>query len=202
MPNDEKPIDNPDGEEDVLDVALEEVEAFGQCLAWLLAGLVSGPVDRGARVNVTPLDAADRKALSSLGTPEEFVRRKLAQIKDMPPEPQALIDTYRDTAADGTVPKKAQEKSTTSPEYAELLEHKRAFRNCQRVSWSCEYTKIKKLGRGGQGVVHLVQNDFGEQRAMKTLSAEPYGDAAAYHDDMERMKELPAIYPKRHDNLL
>ena len=100
------------------------------------------------------------------------------------------------------MPEEAREKGASSPEFVELLEHNRRLRNCQRVSWSCEYKKIKKLGRGGQGVVNLVENEFGEQRAMKTLSAEPYGDAAAYYDDMERMKELSAIIPKRHDNLL
>ena len=81
MPNDEKPIVYPDREEDLLDVASEELEEFGQCLAWTLTGLVNEPADDGASVNVSPLDDADRKTLLSLGTPEEFVSRTLARLK-------------------------------------------------------------------------------------------------------------------------
>jgi serine/threonine-protein kinase len=65
------------------------------------------------------------------------------------------------------------------------------------------YRKRHELGRGGQGVVYLTEDEFGGEEALKIYSPLPYGGVAPYRDDMQRLLTVTSLVHRiRHDNLV
>jgi eukaryotic-like serine/threonine-protein kinase len=89
----------------------------------------------------------------------------------------------------------------------ELLARYRALARGERLGWATRYHKLRLLGRGGQGVVHLARREgadgFTLPVALKTFSPEPYRDDDAYREDMARVARVAARVARlQHDHLL
>jgi serine/threonine-protein kinase len=193
-------------EDDVMEGGPNELESFRRFLVDAMTGFVSPSTDR-IDADVAALTEAEGKALAALGTPEEVVRRIVARLKDRPPllSLSGSDDTRMLGASTLDTPHDPRDGRPAGPDFEELLDRYSACRRLQQISWSCQYRKVRQIGRGGQGVVYLIecQDTFFGKRALKIFSPKPYGSWAAYLDDMQGMARVASeVHKKCHENLL
>ncbi len=161
------------------------------------------------------LTAEDRAALAALGSPQDVVARLLAKLPARMPEVSlgegsAVEQVHRSTvvelAADVNTQVTAQPRSPElTQQFDQLLGRLRDCESVEKMSWSCDYHKTKKIGQGGQGTVFLAEclNEHNLPKALKIFSPEPYGDGQAYNEDMRRMGDVVSlIYRIQVDNLV
>lgn len=162
------------------------------------------------------LTAADRQTLDQTGEPRELVSRLLANQETTQATTDETAQTpLADLAATEETSTRVAHASTldTLPAGAvraaagleNLVQAYCASQRTERVSWRSQYFKRKEIGRGGQGVVYLIecQDDFSGTRALKVFSPEPYLHLEEYRDDMRRMGSVASIVDQnRHDNLI
>jgi serine/threonine-protein kinase len=89
----------------------------------------------------------------------------------------------------------------------ELLARYQAICRADWLSWDARHRKLRRLGKGGQGVVYLSERQgsdgFTLPVALKIFSPEHYGDARAYEEDMGRIAGIAGrVALIQHDNLL
>ena len=77
----------------------------------------------------------------------------------------------------------------------------------EEFSWTSRHRKLRRLGKGGQGVVFLAErlgtDGFRLPVALKVFSPEPYRDIDSYREDMARVAQTAArVALIQHDNLL
>ena len=77
----------------------------------------------------------------------------------------------------------------------------------ERLPWTTNYRKLRRLGTGGQGVVYLAErcgtDGFVRPVALKVFSPVPYPDACGYVEDMARVAHIAARASViQHDNLV
>lgn len=82
------------------------------------------------------------------------------------------------------------------PRSAELWERYQALLRAERLGWGTHHRKLRRLGKGGQGVVFLTQREgsdgFTLPVALKVFSPEHYRDAESYEEDMARIARTAA----------
>ena len=75
-----------------------------------------------------------------------------------------------------------------------LVERYNLLSQSAQIFWAAQYSKLRVLGRGGQGVVYLSERQgsdlFRLPVALKIFSPERYGDAAAYDMDVKGFVDL------------
>jgi serine/threonine-protein kinase len=159
------------------------------------------------------LTEADRAALDRLGGPAELVGRLFESSKTKEAQGPPGGETTQPPCGEVSTLLGSTSTLDTLPTAAVgpaagfdgLVRAYDACKRTARVSWRSQYYKRKEIGRGGQGVVYLIecQDEFSGTRALKVFSPEPYGDLANYHEDMQRMISVAAIvHRNRHDNLI
>ncbi|MCI0684653.1 MAG: serine/threonine protein kinase [Gemmataceae bacterium] len=88
-----------------------------------------------------------------------------------------------------------------------LLARYQALAASDSICWGARYRKIHLLGKGGQGVVYLSEQQgtdlFRLPVAIKIFSPELYRDAASYDEDMARVADITSrVALVQHDNLI
>ncbi len=205
----------------------ERLEAAQNDLDRVIAEALGGPDFSGIEQDVDPAAAAasltdaDREALGRLGGPAELVSRLFANAKSPEATDAAVGETTRPPAS-GSAEVPIEEVSTLLASSAtmdtartaglrpasgfhDVVRAYDASERTEHVSWRSQYFKRKEIGRGGQGVVYLIehQDDFSGTRALKVFSPKPYGNLQDYHDDMQRMIRVASVVDRnRHDNLI
>ena len=154
------------------------------------------------------LTPEDRQALAELGSPEEFVRQcRLAAQEADPPSARLVGDgSSLQGDSDETVPAFVPEIDANLPDKEELTIRLNAVEEAPRMTWTSSFRKLRELGRGGQGIVYLIEciDELSRTtQALKVYSPGPYPSAAAYRQDMQRILEISAIVHQiHHDNLI
>lgn len=149
------------------------------------------------------LTDADRTALAALGTAEQLARRVIAEVAAQS-EPQEELPTQL-AKLDSTVPRPCRPNLHEVARDDQLMENLETFDRQQLLSWGSNYRKEKEIGRGGQGVVYLVEclEEFRVLSALKVFSPEPYDTAQEYYEDMSRIAHIATLVHQIHpDNLL
>jgi len=150
------------------------------------------------------LSGADRRALAALGEPREFVRRVLARANDEALRSTITGEVERETV--GEADRAGVGESDHDPqEFQDLMAAYESWQSRKQVGWSCEFRMLEELGRGGQGIVYLIEclDKFLDKMALKVFSPELYGSRRVYERKMDRSAEVARIVKKiRHDNLL
>ena len=151
---------------------------------------------------------ADCTATDSLFTRDELNRSDASR-----PDEQILAKSRADeetwlgtSPTTGTPLSPTPDAGPSTPEFDDLMDRYRARQRDELVGWSCQYRKrANEIGSGGQGVVYLMEcaDEFFGNRALKVFCPQPYGDAQAYHTEMERMKTVAAVVHQIcHGNLI
>src|SRR5580698_5837801 len=89
----------------------------------------------------------------------------------------------------------------------ELLDRYKTLIGDQRLNWTEHHRFLRTLGSGGQGMVFLSErrgtDNFTLPVALKIFSPEPYEDARAYEEAMQRIAHVAArVAQIQQDNLL
>jgi serine/threonine protein kinase len=89
----------------------------------------------------------------------------------------------------------------------ELLGSYQALLHADFLGWETRHRKLRRLGKGGQGVVFLSQREgsdsFTLPVALKVFSPEHYRDRQGYDEDMARIAQLAGrVALIQHDNIL
>jgi serine/threonine-protein kinase len=89
----------------------------------------------------------------------------------------------------------------------ELLARYEAILRAEWLTWDARHRKLRRLGKGGQGVVYLSERQgsdgFTLPVALKVFSPETYRDARGYEEDMARIARLAGrVALIQHDNIL
>jgi serine/threonine protein kinase len=97
--------------------------------------------------------------------------------------------------------------SPPPPPDRELLRRYDAMVEEEQLSWASNHTLIRRLGRGGQGVVYLTRRDgadgFTMPMAVKIFSPERFGATRQYDIAMTRIAKVAArVAQIQQDNLL
>jgi serine/threonine-protein kinase len=95
----------------------------------------------------------------------------------------------------------------TRPVVGDLLTRYQAVLRSESFSWDARHRKLRRLGKGGQGVVYLGERQgsdgFSLPVALKFFSPEHYRDADGYEEDMARIAGIAGrVALIQHDNLL
>jgi serine/threonine protein kinase len=152
----------------------------------------------------------NERLLQRLGDPREFVDRALSR------EPAETVAWRTEQDGVQTVPDSGSPIDVTVNCNAlgllDLTDAYTAWQAKERVGWTCEYRVLKEIGRGGQGIVYLIEllDDFSGKRTVKTgkralkvLSPARYTSVEDYRADMLRMAEVAAMVDQSwHNNLL
>jgi serine/threonine-protein kinase len=153
------------------------------------------------------LTPADRDALAALGTPQEFAQRIVERSRGTArpaPNPDTTLVAANPMVC--TVPTRESDVPQDNAEREALLIRHRVCRLKRRFSWNYQFVKSGlPIGYGGQGTVYLANclDPFVGQRALKVHSPEPYPNARAYVEDMQRLNLVAAvIHQNYHDNLI
>jgi eukaryotic-like serine/threonine-protein kinase len=88
-----------------------------------------------------------------------------------------------------------------------LPEQYRRLVQSSEFGWTSHHRKLRRLGKGGQGVVFLAErrgtDGFRLPVALKIFSPEPYRDADSYRADMARVAQTAVrVALIQHDNLV
>ena len=198
MDKEERPETAADGYDAVLDPLSPKLAAAHP--EWALPPIPD--VDDGAE-RADDLTDADRKALAALGPAEQLARRVIAEAATQT-EPQEKLPTHF-AKPDSTVPSPCKPNLLEVAQDDQLMQNLETFDREQRLSWGSNYRKVNEIGRGGQGVVYLVQclEEFSVFSALKVFSPAPYADAQEYDEHMRRIAHIAALVHQIHpDNLL
>src|SRR5947207_6374022 len=98
-----------------------------------------------------------------------------------------------------------QRRNTRCPQL--LLERYRELVASQRLTWTEHLRFSRVLGSGGQGIVYLTErrgtDNFTLPVAVKVFTPDPYDDARAYDEAMDRIAHVAArVAQIQQDNLL
>ena len=161
------------------------------------------------------LTEEELEALASLGNSEELIARITAEPSKTAPAYKQLElptmgerdDTVAARATDETVaaPGSAYYVEGPSEEFDRMIGNVERFNRQERVTFNSGFRKSVELGRGGQGVVYLVEgeDDFAAVRALKVFSPQSYDSATSFVVDMERMKPIASLIQHgAHDDLI
>ena len=90
---------------------------------------------------------------------------------------------------------------------AELLDRYKGLLRADGFTWDARHRKVRRLGKGGQGVVYLSERQgsdgFTLPVALKFFSPEHYRDAESYEEDMARIAGIAGrVALIQHDNIL
>lgn len=199
MIDDEKPTAEPEQR----DARCDSLNPF--IAAALLEDVLHSPAGQAdRRQEEIALSAEDRAALAALGSSEELVSR----ILDSLPQPNEAPDVEAATltnelASTRALPGSPLGKAKQTKNARELMECLHACERAKEMSLTSCYRKVRELGRGGQGVVFLTLDELRGKQAFKLFSPEPYGDADAYREDMQRILHVASLVHRiHHDNLL
>ncbi len=163
--------------------------------------------DISAQDSINSLTESDLAALVALGTSSELVSNVMQRIRSQEHQSrQADTPTYL-TGQGETETVSFDQGSGIAPagDFVKFLDDQVDFGHTGIVKWTSSYLKKRVLGRGGQGVVYLTENldEFRWEQALKTFSAEPYGNVKTYREDMQRMGRVASAVKRiHHDNLL
>lgn len=155
------------------------------------------------------LTADDRRALAALGTSEELVSRIITSATDSQfPVSQTDRPTHMSNSSTfPTVPHTddLHQQGGRIWRFEELMQNLQDSETEEFMSWSCDYRNKGLIGRGGQGLVYLMEclNEQNLPKALKVFSPEPYGNVDAYYNDMERMARVASlVYRIQVDNVV
>src|SRR3954468_12997550 len=108
----------------------------------------------------------NERLLQRLGDPREFVDRALSR------EPAETVAWRTEQDGVQTVPDSGSPIDVTVNCNAlgllDLTDAYTAWQAKERVGWTCEYRVLKEIGRGGQGIVYLIEllDDFSGKRTV------------------------------------
>lgn len=182
------------GTEDVMDAYLnsdrdgeaENLEPFDRFLTWAITGVqLPKSADVFESTSDTPPPTVSEAPLSSTRCYDDTGR---------------FQDTYHESTRDEPLPRKGHDAV-----FRHLQQAYDEWPLKERIRWGCEFRILEEIGRGGQGVVYLIDclNSFFGQRALKALSPLPYASADEYTADMQRLAKVAAIVHQNwHNSLL
>jgi serine/threonine protein kinase len=90
---------------------------------------------------------------------------------------------------------------------SDLLRRYHGLLRPEWLDWGARYRKLRRLGRGGQGIVFLSacqgSDGFSLPVALKVFSPEHYRDDPSYEEDMGRIAHIAGrVALIQHDNIL
>jgi serine/threonine-protein kinase len=195
-PNEEEIVMDPEQRLD------REMDDLDRLILYTLGSLPFNLEDSDSPSALTA-DEESESLLPTLGDPREFVRRALSR------EPGETVSWRTSQDEVESVPDDDRHifkrVDCDAPELLNLTDAYEAWQAKDRVGWSCEYRVLEEIGRGGQGIVYLIEglDDFTGKRALKVLSPTRYASAEDYQADMRRMADVAAVVDQSwHNNLL
>jgi len=142
------------------------------------------------------LSPEDREALSRLPSPEQLILERLAAKK-------AFVGSGSTRCFNAAGEETVAMPGERLPDMDELNDKEQAVFDAQEMIWTSGYRKVRELGRGGQGVVYLIESIDELSRttqALKVYSPRPYPNAEAYRKDMKRIASV--VNQIHHDNVI
>ena len=155
---------------------------------------------------IAALTEQDLKALDSMESPASLVERIMAAQDDAEPaERQSEKPTVRDCGETTAEPGSAFHVDRPTKESDQMQNDGEALSGQEQVIFRLPYRKTAELGRGGQGVVYLLEGDdeFAATCAMKIFNPKAYCNADCFAADMKRMKSIAKLlHHNPHDDLV
>lgn len=156
---------------------------------------------------VAALTEEDREVMRRMGSPMELVAGIIASGKSLQPPPtQADRSTLR-MSLTTTRPRSpgTPESAEPSAEYHQLLNNLDAMATEFTFSWKSNCRRKEVIGRGGQGIVFLAEDEEDHElfKAVKVFSPKPYGNTWSYKEDMDRLAHVASLVRRiQVDNLV
>jgi serine/threonine-protein kinase len=152
------------------------------------------------------LTKEDLEVLDSMESPKELIERiTAAECKSEPAREQRELPTVRDAGDTVAAPGIDSYVGRPSEEFDQMKGDVDTFNKQDQVLFPFVYRKTRELGRGGQGVVYLVEgeDDFSAASALKIFTPQAYDSAPLFVADMKRMKSIASlIHHEPHDDLV
>ena len=152
------------------------------------------------------LTEKDLEALALMETSEERVEKiTSAAGRTASDDRQTELPTVRESGETVAEPGSAFYVGETAEDFDEMASKVDTFVKQERVLFQTEYRKTTELGRGGQGVVYLIEgvDDFSAAHALKIFTPRSYDCATSFVADMKRMKLIASLRQRDpHDDLV
>lgn len=159
------------------------------------------------------LTPEDQAAVDSLGSSEQFIGELLSSDAKRDAtrgadSQEPAVDVQRETPTSResveTIADRDNQRGVAD-EMAQVKANVDAFDELQSLGFYSRYKKTTELGRGGQGVVYLVEGEdaFCAARALKAFFPYANKDLAEFLSDMDRMRRIASlIHRQPHDDLV